>query len=349
MYTANVRFKRFRFEARPADVGRRVETLSVLAPLFGSPRSTEDFRRQATRLTALWRERVVALRRCGWATDRPACPERRYYYLANCRPCGCQTAPPSRGCGLMICPHCWARRSRDLWQRLQDALFAPGVAEEIAAGRPPGSPWPEGSAAARPCLRTRYDLVLVERGFRVPRVVGEEAERRPGLAEFLALRNQPGPSGGAGKYHVLARGREVGELTYAGAAETITPLWRRDRPGEWNVRVRQLFAVEPGESVGLYPLADVPMTWERFERPDRRALMRAVARLCRYPACLLTSPPEVVLDFLAARSGRRLTVTHGIFRSVTPSLAKQTRETGPAAGLAYRCPAEASRSDPGSP
>lgn len=304
------RLIKYKFQPRPKDPGRRVESGVTLLGLFGP---TEDFTRicyLSAQLQKVWRRRVFRLVATGWKTDVPRIFEKRAHVLLNCRPCGCFTTPRSLKCCLFFCPQCWARRASVHWQTINNNLFADKVLPDALPTCGRGKVFaPKPPAKAR----ATYDILQVERLFDVPMVATEKRKQVPGLTQFLTRRNQSKPRGGWKKAHRWARGHES-KLNCAGMFEMITPIWRPSSPDRWTIRVRQLFAVPPSELLGLQPLPDAPMRYKRLERPTRAAVLRAAIWTMKYPRWLLYGPEARLLQFVEERQKTRLVSTTGIFR-----------------------------------
>jgi len=86
------------------------------------------------------------------------------------------------------------------------------------------------------------------------------------------------------------------------------------KDGKWRFSARRILMV-----AAAVDQPDVPETGNiryRFhEHPTRRAVMWAVARACRYPTFLLRGDAGLVVRYLAARKGRKLSAMTGRFRN----------------------------------
>lgn len=246
---------------------------AVLYPLFGRVADRAARHPRAYQLVDLWRGRVAELVRHGW-DPAPGASSRRLRQIRSCSP-PFLAAHPASSCGLAaLCPFCWAREAMRVWA-IADAVFFP---PEPGTGRRP-----EGPA---------YRLVETGRTHRLP---GTD----PGLlAAFLADRaRRPRRGRPVGPYY---RPHEIRTYPLAGGHEAIAVSADGRGRGPWRVAIRQLLAVAP-EHVGLLQppqYRNIRIRVARHDRPGRRELARAVARLFRYPPWLLRGDPAQVLDAL---------------------------------------------------
>ncbi len=273
---------------------------AVLYPLFGRVGNLQRRHPQVVHLIDLWRRRVAELVDAGWepgaddrALDRR---ERRISQLRNCSP-PFGAARPSSSCGLSsLCPFCWGRAAMTIWN-LADRVFFP----------------PDASTSRRPKMPA-CSLVEISRTHRIP---GPD----PGLlTAFLADRVRKPPRGIP--FGPFFRQHELQKYSSLGGYETIavsTDARGRD-PGGWVVAIRQLLAVD-ADHLHLFvapQYRNIRVRVGKHSQPDRLALARAVARLCRYPPWLLRGNPEQVINSLTAREGLRLWAAFGNFRGVKP-------------------------------
>jgi hypothetical protein len=293
---------------RPSDPGllvpdgraAQVARLAVLVPLYGAHRVAEVFALDA-RLRREWAGRVAALDERGWPPARHGADFLRHCRSAFLMP---ERNPPPRSCRrAAVCPHCWARRTQEVYRRLAAAAFP----EDGAPAR--YGVWrrelrvPPGSCAFAVQLR--------------PLRVGGSPRLVASLPSILDARLRTTPK--YGRPGDLAAARAAG---LAGGYEHLRVGIVEDEDGSalrWDVRVRQVLLAEPdwdGRSAAA----------RRFLRPEglgglarpqegrgRRALVEAVGWLMRYPPSL-RGEPERVLEILEARARRRLAAAFGVVR-----------------------------------
>lgn len=239
----------FVFKFVPDRMEDKVQRLAVLYPLTRYCRSLSNVRTNTKRLVKIWRARVHALAKCGWPAD--ATPLHTQY-MRNCCPTFTFTEPRTRCCTRqVVCPFCYARWVRDVWERISKS-FNPPVTDT------PGREFP-------------YHLVEFFCGYVRPYTednLDEAAYLQKILNENVAMRKS-----------VVDRLNPLGAMMY----DTIEPTKKG-----WYIRSRHLLKIAPDHVLPAVYGTVPGSSMLRIERPTRKLLLRAVARVCRYPTRLLT-------------------------------------------------------------
>lgn len=308
-----VRFLKHRLRLDLTNPAYHVEMSSVFDALFRGVYSQSEQLHNVQMTQRRWRARLAVLVRSGWrpsAASKIPLPEQTRV-AGSCRPCGCISQPRSLVCRLYFCPFCWGRRVSEAWQNVNDRLFA----DQVLAGAVPVAR--KGKVfAPKPPRRAKcsYDVMLLERIYKVPAQLDDDRGGGPGLPWFLDQRNMVRPRGGWPAAPACARGRDIATFNCLGFFEAIVPLWQRTEPSGWRIRVRQLCVIPVGEPLGYQPQEDVEYSYRRLERPTRAQIRKAMAWVCRYPPWFLQGPPEALLRFEQERGRRRFWTTTGILR-----------------------------------
>ncbi len=281
-------------EFTPGDVPGRYQDLvqryAVVVPLFGTGAvEPEPVPSLTLKLVDHWRRRVMELAEAGLpglaGDDAKAWQARKY--AMNCLPTFAIVPQRTRCCRLReLCPFCWAREVRETWEKIDRAFFAPtggkgpSAHDLIEVGR-------DTSLLLR-TDRNRHGQALPE---------GETIEALPEFfAQWIASRH--------GQVMKAAHLRASFQTIHIGVKE-----------GKWSVGRRSILMID--HRAGSYGPTD-PNTFRYFRhhsRPGRGAVMKAVARACRYPTFLLRGDAGLVVRYLAGRKGRKLSAMTGMFRN----------------------------------
>ncbi len=174
--------------------------------------------------------------------------------------------------------------------------------------------FPKDPDGKRPAAAA-YDLVTARRWYSGPALAPYVVDGAMDLAGIFRDRCSTTKAAGS----IPARHPEFRRLDAAGILDlsVAEPVWRGGRGG-WAITLRQVFVMPPGAEVDI-PGARI----QRVEAPGRKDVAAAIARLWRYPRGLVVAdtgagkrlpPPSAwVAKYLAARQGRRLFSTRGIF------------------------------------
>lgn len=299
----DVKFSFFAVPNRYQDV---VQRMAVLYPLRGIAETGQGVREKTDELLTQWRARVGALTNAGWLPSLGGKPHHSILYTRNCRPTFAMTDRPTRVCTkTAVCPFCYARWVRDVWEAI-DADFpapdpVPGATPTFEDGRELRSIMLD-QAIEEPVRRhtTEFRFHLILRHQRYTRPIYPPVDQPISARENLAIILQ----------NVLAKRQElvqtvnpVGAFLYT----TVTPTQDRQ---SWEIHNRQIFKVIPAT---VMP-PNLSGTVTRIERPYRREILRAVADACRYPLPMMTGDAGLVSVILDARRMIRFQST-GMYRS----------------------------------
>jgi len=278
----------------PGDVPRRypdvVRRLAVLVPLFGIQAArVEPVPRMTLKLVGRWRHRVMELAEAGlpgMAGDDPKVWKARKYAL-DCLPAFAIVPQRTRCCRLReVCPFCWAREVRETWLKIDKAFFAP------TGGKGPSA----------------YDLVEVGRDMSLSPLVNRDRHGRvlpddqkiEALPEVFAL-------------WAAKRRSHVAEIE--GLLASFQTIHIGFEDGKWRFGRRSILLIDH-RAVPYEPSDRAALRYfHRSQLPNRRAVLLAVARACRYPTFLLRGDAGLVVRYLAARKGRKLSAMTGKFRN----------------------------------
>lgn len=278
----------------PGDVPRRypdvVQRLAVLGPLFGTQAARpEPVPRMTLKLVGHWRRRVMELAEAGLpglAGDDPKAWQAREYAL-DCLPTFTIAPQRTRCCRRReVYPFCWAREVRQTWLKIDRAFFTP------TGGKGPSAYdlVEEGSDMRLSPLtdRDRYGRVLPD---------GQRIEVLPEIFASWAA----------------SRRRHVAEV--GGLLASFQTIHIGFEGGKWLFGRRSILMIDHRAAHREPPARAALRYFRRSELPDRRAVMIAVARACRYPTFLLRGDPGLVVRYLAGRKGRQLSAMTGRFRN----------------------------------
>lgn len=314
----------FNFGWIPNNYGARVQRSAVLYPLLGPATSGDEIVSKTRRLVGMWRARLHALKVAGW---RPGNQQGDLQYARNCPPTFVYSTPHTRQCRLwMLCPFCYARWVRQVWERV-DATFPnprdEAAVERLAACTDPveeeivdvsyaGDGHQHGRRLRSIDLGGRAGHNVAARTFPFHLLV-RTVERNTAYS-----RNREGESYTDYATHLLsqlleARTNIIRRMHTAGSF-AFTML----SPGndEWHILHREIHIVraeyEIPEGIGGSIF--------RLECPTRRAIFQAVAHACKYPKGMLFGDVAMTRVALEARHRMRLLASYGVFRQMHRSL-----------------------------
>lgn len=304
----------FEFRGVPNRYQDVIQRMAVLYPLRGVCTGDEQVRERTKALLNQWRARIGALVTCGWEPKRGQ-SQKTILYCRNCRPTFVITDRPTRPCRLvLVCPFCYARWVREVWLSIDGSFPAPDPVPEVQdaeseAGRELRSIMLDGDVAdAEPRHSTVFRWHLIERHHTFYRPV-----LPPGNPNGTTIAEQL--SGILQSIENSRRGT-VSLVDPAGAFlyTTIEP-WDEGR--EWKIHHRQLYKMSPEQAFPAELSENLDGGVTRYERPSRKVILSAVARVCRYPTELITGDAERTVQLLdiRRRSGFRGHARYRGFRS----------------------------------
>lgn len=251
-----------------------IQRMTTLVPLRGVCRGDDAVRAATMSLLGQWRSRLEELHDAGWySTGNP----RTSWFARNCCPTFAVPTRWTRVCRQReICPFCYARRARDIWQRLSMYMFpqAPdGDAEVSAAGdgvvTAPGFHLVERRHTFRRSMFVdgyTAEAVLVD-------LLRSVAEQRPETVRLVD------PAGGF-------------------LFTTVTPDAENR---EWVFQHRQLYTIRPDQEIPQAFTDGTNGVLTRHAQLTRRELLSIVANTCRYPEELMTADPGATAKLLNVR------------------------------------------------
>lgn len=293
---------------RPLAVGdaypQRVERESTLYPLMGWPRTSgrgkdEPWRKfifrdtvfKSLKLQDLWEKRLWELSECGWRYLPPATHrdgggkgEQAYNVMKNCWPAfyipvgsvdkaGNAKKRWGNPCRRPFCPNCYARQVKDLWVRVDAAMFG-GVVDDPDKRRP---------------RNKELDLAVAELTQQIPASTDSACP----FFNFLRFALQDDAKAVFGKANVLGGVQQV-------VIEPQPASRKKDAgpPAGWIVRVRGLRIAETG-SVPERQNEDKELCTGRHvartihQQPTRKEVVSIVSKLLRYPTQLIRGNPHL--------------------------------------------------------
>ena len=315
----------------PTGLAAEVARRAVLEPLVGPAEGERAITRATLRLIELWRARVERLAAAGlpeFAGPSPTAVA-TWGRAANCPPGFVRQEPPGRPCGLRgLCPFCWGREVATLWRPIDRAFRRSPDLEDSRrslalspAGRASGPPAVRAAVSAAraavtdPRSRSKrsprllpppdgHDLLVWSSAAPLPRVEADPATRRPrpALPAWIDA-------------HVDMGWRRDQFLYLYGCPGAFEAVGAAVAGAGWATSIDRLLVVPTGTGLPEYWRHVLPEGEHRVvERPDRRAVLEAVAWACRYPADLLIHEDlDAVCELRAARRGRRLRMGVGVF------------------------------------
>jgi hypothetical protein len=342
----------------PLSYDAQIQLSAVLRAYAPWVRSTPKLIIEATaKLCQFWRTRAYQLALRGWIPL--AGPERKSQLpnALACPPAFVMTFEKMKKkdkrtdcCHLrQICPFCWARETRRYWLKLEPLFFPRAGIKKPERVRTVDTGPPDAKSQSfirsikdgEKVVRSPYDLVYRVFSFVVPanapqtmpnvyvmednvvKPVPGAVVIRDGLRAWLDSRIHGKPNPDIYRlFESRALLNAAGPL--GGMLEAIQYRRFNDSAGYswWDVQVHQLILAADGDKIpkALHPYATSdPRLHRVMHKPNRRTLVKWLARTLRYPAYLidLDVPLEHVIEHLEARRGRRLVATYGRFRSKT--------------------------------
>ena len=280
------------------ELRRVAETTAEVGPL------TEDLIRQ-------WRARIGAITNGGWSPRLAARGANAVNFARNCRPTFVISRPATRPCNhRLICPFCYARWVREIWQQIDGNFPAPDPeAEEEHAfnGR-----------EMRALLLDDETLTDENRThsstFRFHLVARKHTFYRDVLPS-------PNPHGMTVPEHltdlladIRVRRAEIIKMVDPVGAFLYTTIEPWNGGTQWKMCHRQLFKMLPTKEFPSEIAIHTNGYVTRYARPTRKVIMKAVAKACQYPAGLMTGDAERTVELLAARQQSNFR-GYGKFRS----------------------------------
>lgn len=286
----DVTFSLFAVPNRYQDV---VQRMAVLYPLRGIAETGQGVREKTTELITQWRARVGALTNAGWDPSLGGKSHHSILYTRNCRPTFAMTDRPTRVCTKSaVCPFCYARTVREIWMQIDPDFPSPdplpGAEQTCEDGRELRSILLD-QTIEEPTRRhtTEFRFHLLTRHHRYTRPVQPPVEQDIDVRQNLAIILQ----------NVLATRQRLIQLIDPVGAFLYTTVVPTSDGRSWEIHNRQIFKVIPAT---VLP-EDVGGVVTRIDRPYRRAIMRAVADVCRYPVPMMTGDSGLVAAILDAR------------------------------------------------
>jgi len=288
-----------------------VQRSAVLYPLYPNrarnAHSVDSIREMTSSLIDRWRARIGALTDAGWMQDGAYDQAHTILYARNCRPTFALNRPSTRPCRRRsVCPFCYARWVRDVWVTIDKAFPAPDPSSsgrrmartrslDMTVTELRNEPSIEEAEAGDPEYETTYTFPfhLIEREHSFVRdvVSGDYS-----IADNLAciLRDS-------------SRGRAsfVSQIDPA-AAFLYTTVEPHDDGRKWKFTNRQLFKVPADYEFPDEISQSTNGRVQRFDRPSRRVILRAVARACSYPTEMMIGDAERVAQLLHLRQACRI-------------------------------------------
>jgi len=281
----------FKFGNVPGRYIDKVQRIAVLYPLRDVAAHTEDVLRKTQEVVEQWRARVGSLTELGWLSQGKKAHTTTY--LRNCTPAFVMAYPLTRPCGLKsICPSCYARWVRKIWERL-DAELMPAEDTGVATRETRGLTIPR--TASQPPVRRRVtgQFHLIERRHTFYRPVIDEQAPDMTVEQYLAilLRN------------IQQQRSETVQLVDPVGAFLYTTIEPVRRGTAWKIQHRQLFKLTPDQVFPEKLVTGVNGHVNRHDLQtiDRDDLVQIIGRICHYPTKLMTGDPLRVLQLLYVR------------------------------------------------
>lgn len=276
-----------------------IQRMAVLYPIQnGLPQTAEQVRTATSSLIETWRARIGALSTAGW---EPSVGERANHsllYARNCRPTFAMSTRSTRPChNRLVCPFCYARWVREIWLNIDGNFPAPDPVEpdplEVENGREFRAITLDGQVEdAIETHNSVFRFHLVERHHTfyrpvVPNPNPNSLTLEATLARLLQdIEDQ--------RQFIVRLVDPVGAFIYT----TLEPF---DEGRQWKIHHRQLFKMTPEQDFPLAVAENTQGSVVRFERPSRRTILGAVARVCRYPLQLIRGDAERTVQLLDIR------------------------------------------------
>lgn len=251
-----------------------IQRMTTLVPLRGVCRGADAVRAATLSILSQWRCRLAELHEAGWYSTDNA---RTSWFARNCCPTFAVPSRWTRACRQRdICPFCYARRTREIWLRLSEALFPQSQDEQDID---------EDDADSGPSLSS-FHLVERRHTFRRQMFIdGASAE------EVLANLLQS----------VTAQRSEAVRMVDPSGGFLFTTITPDVATQEWVLQHRQLYKIRPEQEIPQLMVDGTNGVLIRHEQLTRRGLLTVVAGTCRYPEELMTADPAAVAKLLNVR------------------------------------------------
>lgn len=292
---SDVEFKFYGVPNRYQDV---VQRMAVLYTLRQPAQTMDDVRDMTNKLLNQWRARIGALTSSGWVPSRGERASHSILYARNCKPTFAITGHQTRPChNTVICPWCYARWVRELWQTVDADMPAPDPAQptelEAELGREMRSIVLDTNVEEQPRqYRNAFRFHLVERHHYFYRPLLPEEDPQ----NWTVPRNLAGILNNLEKNRalVIKMVDPVGAFLYT----TIEP-WDNGR--QWKLHHRQLFKLSPEQEIPRELVEATDGQLIRHMRPTRKEVLQIVSRICRYPVGLMTGDQDLTATLLDVR------------------------------------------------
>lgn len=310
----------FNFDYVPNRYVDRVQRAAVLYPLTKKCRSVRQMRAQIAALQIMWRARVSALTNQGWV---PHPGPNSIVFARNCLPTFAYTTPRTRPCGTpTVCPFCYARWVREIWMTVDQSFPNPKElnADDIFDGDVLDYDDTDEGLPQHGLFDGR-ELRTVQLGRDPP----EQHAFKYHAVEYINQYTRDYPDDPAATQQFLARIHAELVAVRKAVIARIDPsaafLYDTVAPAKtgWQIRVRHLLRVAPGQALPATYGAQTTAHVTRHERPTRKVLFGAVARVCRYPTLMIRGDPGLTAMLLALRQSQRfrMSAMYRGFRSHT--------------------------------
>lgn len=286
----------FEFYAVPNRYVDVIQRMTVLYPLRGVAQTMDGVRFETKQLLNQWRARIGSLSTAGW--DPWVNSHHGILYARNCKPTFAINSHRTRPCkNTAICPFCYARWTRDVWQCIDGDMDAPDpvvpTAAEIESCREERVITLDDATEEQPRHHTTsFRFHLVERYHTFYRDI-LPADNPQGLTVLQNL---------AGLLDNIERQRStIIKLVDPAGAFLYTTLEPWNNGQQWKVHHRHLFKMAAGHQFSPEVIANTNGIVQREPRPTRPKIHQIVARICRYPIELMVGDAERTVQLLTAR------------------------------------------------
>lgn len=281
----------FRFGNVPGRYVDKVQRIAVLYPLRDVAVNTDDVAHKTQELINQWRARIGTLTDIGWLAESKKAHTASY--MRNCTPAFVTAYPTTRACGQrLICPSCYARWVRKIWERL-DAELMPAEDTGVATRETRGLTLPRTMSRQTVQRRTPGYFHLIERRHTFYRPVIDEQAPDLTVEQYLSilLRN------------IQHQRSETVQLVDPVGAFMYTTIEPVRRGTSWKIQHRQLFKLTPDQAFPEKLVTNVNGYVNRHDLQsiDRDDLVQIIGRVCHYPVKMMTGDPLRVLQLMYVR------------------------------------------------
>jgi len=219
-----------------------------------------------------------------------------------------------------LCPWCYARSVKDVWEAIDLAVFPPASSRPRihSAFDPLARHFDVPDLPVVPIVTAAVDLVIRQTSQRFARTVVSDGNEVDMLRACLKRRCVATATGLTVR---IAEWRKLQHLGVSGGIEIVTafPDYKPNatKASGWVVVITQLMLVpkSQGESLVAKFVPDKDTTITCPLLSNRMDLVDAVASALRYPLALIVAPPAIVHEIAKARSDLRLTARFGTLRN----------------------------------